>query len=559
MDGGTERGPDKGARAVPAAFPDFEEVKRALEGQGPIAASPLRPRPAVDRSAGPDGEGAGAPPAPSEAVQADQAFEQRLQASEEDLRAELRAIPEVRLLSDGDVRDLRADERAAQERALKPSQASLDAAGDRLKAAQAQVAQFSAAISGDPHDTYLHEAIQQAARASQEAGRAYSAAAAAHNRAVAAAPAERAKIGYDFSQRMHRTLKGAAAEAGLSLQSGLNGQLTSSTAAQMATLSKDLRDRGFVAAPGAAGGGTTEAFAAWCDEQKLEGKSGTVPTLTQLLQVEDEAKRFLLVRELARIPSEEATTQLAVRAVADLSPEVRRAAVAGLGRRPWQQYGPVLLRGLRYPWPPVADHAAVALRALGPQEAVAPLVDLLDLPSPSDPAPDAGTGQYAVRELVRLNHLRNCLLCHAPSADKADGAVRGLVPTPGEALPVAYYESQDGDYARADRTFLRQDFSVKLTDDGAAPWPCEQRYDFVTRVRTLPPGQATGLPAASGDYPQRGAVLYALRGLTGKDGGESSARWRELLGAMTRKPKQEKESPALEKLTIPLAGTARTR
>ena len=31
------------------------------------------------------------------------------------------------------------------------------------------------------------------------------------------------------------------------------------------------------------------------------------------------------------------------------------------------------------------------------------------------------------------------------------------------------------------------------------------------------------------NYPQRGAVLRALRGITGKDGGDSPGRWRELL------------------------------
>jgi hypothetical protein len=167
-------------------------------------------------------------------------------------------------------------------------------------------------------------------------------------------------------------------------------------------------------------------------------------------------------------------------------------------------------------------------------------VDLLDLPSPSAPVWDARTNQDTVRELVRVNHLRNCLLCHAPSANKEDGPVRGLVPTPGEALPVQYYESQGGDFVRADITFLRQDFSVNLPESDTGPWPREQRYDFVTRL-------------PSGNYPQRGAVLSALRGLTGKDGGASSAHWRELLGPITAKRKGEQERPGLEKIPVSLA------
>jgi hypothetical protein len=219
----------------------------------------------------------------------------------------------------------------------------------------------------------------------------------------------------------------------------------------------------------------------------------------------------------------------------DLSPAVRRAAVAGLRRRPWRRYAPVLLRGLRYPWPPVADHAAVALRTLAPREAIGSLVDLLDLPSPSLPVWDAQTQQYTVREVVRVNHLRNCLLCHAPSASKDDGLVRGLVPAPGQPPPSLYYEAQNGDFVRADRTFLRQDFSVQLLDEDAGPWPREQRYAFVTRLRALSLGEMADLPAPSANYPQREAVLYALRGITGKDGGTTSQEWRERLGIVPAK------------------------
>jgi hypothetical protein len=502
------------------------------------------------------GEEAAAILALPEVPLADLAFEQRLHASEEDLLALLRAIPEVRLMSDGDVRSLRGDQQAAKERKerllMGSARARLDGASSRVNSANAQLAAVS------PYGGYSPWLVS----ARQEAVRDYLEANSALQQATSKLTQERERIGYDSSLRLHETLKQAAAQAGLSLQSGPTCQLAPSTAAQVAKLAKDLRDGGFVSGPGVrpvkpSGSASDEAaresmktFAAWCDQHQLEGKSGTVPTLTQLLQVEDEAKRLLLVRELTRIVGEAATTQLAVRAVADLSPAVRRAAVAGLEQRPWQQYGPVLLRGLRYPWSPAADHAAVALRALKPREAVAPLVDLLDLPSPSAPFLDPETKQYTVRELVRLNHLRNCLLCHAPSANTEDGLVRGLVPTPGEALPVEYYGAPAGDFVRADTTFVRQDFSVYLPNAEVDPWPREQRYDFVTRLRPLPPGQGTALPGSSSDYPQRGAVLYALRGLTGMDGGGSSARWRELLGPITGKPKRQQERPALDKITV---------
>jgi hypothetical protein len=476
----------------------------------------------------------------------DQVFEQRLRASEEDLCAQLRAIPEVRLLSDGAVRKTRADERAAEDKLVEWARARREAAQASLFAAMARMT----ANQGAP-DARLAVGVAQ---------RAYFEADSAYRQAVARTSKQRERISHESDLSLHQTLQQTAAQMGLTLQEGPNCRLFPATAIQVAKLSKDLRNLGFVSLPGvAAAGGKAREFQDWCDRQRLDGRSGTVPTLTQMLQIEDEAKRLVLVRELTRVLSKDATTQLAVRAIVDLSGAVRRAAVAGLERRPWTEYAPVLLRGLRYPWPAVADHAAVALRTLRPPEAVAPLVDLLDLPSPSDPVLDPQTNRYTVRELVRLNHLRNCLLCHAPSASNEDGLVRGVVPTPGEPLPPVYYESQEGHFVRADTTYLRQDFSILLPDDEAGPWPHEQRFDFVTRLRTLPPGPAKDLVAASGSYPQRGAVLYALRGLTGKDGGDSSARWRELLGSIAGKPKGDKQRAALEAIAVSLTDPNRPR
>jgi hypothetical protein len=54
-------------------------------------------------------------------------------------------------------------------------------------------------------------------------------------------------------------------------------------------------------------------------------------------------------------------------------------------------------------------------------------------------------------------------------------------------------------------------------------------------------------------------VLYALRGLTGKDGGDSSAGWRELLGSITEQPKEEKKRPALEKIAVSSINADRLR
>jgi hypothetical protein len=202
---------------------------------------------------------------------------------------------------------------------------------------------------------------------------------------------------------------------------------------------------------------------------------------------------------------------------------------------------------MRYPWAPVADHAAFALRTLKPREAVAPLIDLVDAASPSAPVYDAKSKQYTVREVVRLNHMRNCLLCHAPSENEHDGRVRGLVPTPGQPLPPQYYQSLSGDFVRADITYLRQDFSINLPEEHADPWPHEQRYDFVVRTRLAKSSELAGITASAASYPQREAMLYALRGITGKGVGTSSERWRELLGLIADKPNGDKRTPDLEK------------
>jgi hypothetical protein len=175
--------------------------------------------------------------------------------------------------------------------------------------------------------------------------------------------------------------------------------------------------------------------------------ASAVPTLLQLLQAENTAVRRFLIEVLGQIPDERATAALAVRAMVDLSSEVRATAVAALRQRPRAPARALFLAGLRYPWPPVAAHAAEALVALKDEAAVPHLVGLLEMPDPVLPLRDETPEGPApvVRELVRVNHLQNCVLCHAPSRDRND-LVRGAVPTPGQPLPPPaaaneYYQS----------------------------------------------------------------------------------------------------------------------
>jgi hypothetical protein len=263
-----------------------------------------------------------------------------------------------------------------------------------------------------------------------------------------------------------------------------------------------------------------------------------VSTLAQMLQAEDAGIRWHLVKVLGSVPGPEASTALAQRAIFDLAADVREAAVQVLERRPPKEYRPQLLAALRYPWPPAADHAAEALVALGDREAVPALRELLSRPDPAAPFRDQD-GKWVVSEVVRVNHLGNCLLCHAPSTSPGD-PVRGFVPSRNQPLPPAYYASRGGDFIRADVTYLRQDFSVSEPVKDHGRWPGVQRFDYLVRTRELTRLERAVLPAAAADagaarqgaadravpctYPQGEAVLFALRHLTAgadRDAGHS--------------------------------------
>jgi HEAT repeat protein len=270
-----------------------------------------------------------------------------------------------------------------------------------------------------------------------------------------------------------------------------------------------------------------------------------VPTLTQMLMSEDARGRRLLVDLLARIPGGKASETLARRAMFDLDAGIREAAIESLRERR-DEARPVLLAGLRHVWAPAADHAAEALVALKDRAAVPGLIDLLGQPDPA--APKKRGKLTVVSELVRLNHLTNCLVCHAPSVDRS-GLVQGEVPGMSQLVPKKSYGGGGGSsgggsgggssikirmtsvWARADIVFLRQDFSVQLPvvlplRPAAGPVPV--RFDYTVRTRIVSPGESRQLRTERGDptaYRQREAVLFALRELTGEDPGSSTLAW----------------------------------
>jgi hypothetical protein len=261
----------------------------------------------------------------------------------------------------------------------------------------------------------------------------------------------------------------------------------------------------------------------------------------QIYQVEDPSLRKALVTSLAQVEDREATRALARRAVFDLSPTVRAAAVEALKQRNLDDARPVLLWALRYPWPPSADHAALALVALRDSQAAPTLRTLLDEPDPAAPYRTL-EGKWARKELVRVNHLRNCLLCH-PASLETRGELRAPIPTPGEPLggppprklpgnvrsqpPLQgrqqYYHRQEADSqdlppparpsVRADIVYFRQDFSVLHRVAGSDPWPDMQRFDYLLRESEVSEVGAAFLckeAAKRRTYPQREAVRYAL-------------------------------------------------
>jgi hypothetical protein len=249
-----------------------------------------------------------------------------------------------------------------------------------------------------------------------------------------------------------------------------------------------------------------------------------------------------LVKYLAGISHAEATRALAKLAIFSTEDAVRQAAVDALKVRRERDYTDILLGGLRYPWPDVARRAADALIKLDRTDLVPQLVDLLDQPDPRAPLVREENSKRVqeVRELVRVNHHRNCLLCHAPgnTGTVSPDTLTAQVPVPSDPLPSpsqGYQNSFPDILVRIDVTYLRQDFSMFQAVADANPWPEMQRFDFLVRTRTLTDKEADAYrekltnkePGMLSPYHR--VALTALRELTGRDTARTSEAWRQLL------------------------------
>jgi hypothetical protein len=264
--------------------------------------------------------------------------------------------------------------------------------------------------------------------------------------------------------------------------------------------------------------------------------------LMQVVGPDTLAMRKGLIQYLATVPDPSATQALARLAIFSPERELHEAAVEALKVRNEKDYSEVLRQGLTYPWPEVAERSAAAIAAIGRTDLVPTLVNLLDQPDPRLPQPKqiGGKDVYVARQLVRLNHHRNCLLCHATASEKRMfEAVTAPVPVPGEAFPptFAYYSHHSGSDVSVSVhvTYLRQDFSRLQKVENAKPWPEWQRYDFLVRSVQMTEAQARKYEAQFNNMmgeqpsPYQWPLVLALRALTGVDAGPSAAEWRKAL------------------------------
>ena len=264
-----------------------------------------------------------------------------------------------------------------------------------------------------------------------------------------------------------------------------------------------------------------------------------VAALMQMMPPEASPFALALINHLADFQESEATRALVRVALHGEREETRRAALKALEKRRDPATKEYLLKGMGYPWPEVARNSAAALVYLKAADVVPDLIKVLDRPDPRAPLSKEFKGNKVtvVREVVRINHHRSCLLCHPPGNTKdvkQDDILVGAVPNPGEPLSPSFYMPNAPDIVvRADITYLRQDFSRMQKVPDAAPWPPMQRFDFLVRTRILNEVEARISQAEFArqepNSPYRQAAVFALRGLTGRDAEPTAAAWRKAL------------------------------
>lgn len=267
-----------------------------------------------------------------------------------------------------------------------------------------------------------------------------------------------------------------------------------------------------------------------------------IAALTQMLAAEPAEMRLGLVKYLTGVPHVEATKALARMAIFSPEDDIRASAITALKVRREKDYTDVLVKGLRYPWPAVAKRAAEVITKLERTDLVPELVAVLEATDPRLPISKEMGGKKVsvVREMVKMNHHRNCLMCHAPAGSGTPNpdAITAEVAVQGQPLPLpfeGYRQSTQELMIRLDVTYLRQDFSASLPVKDAHPWPSSQRFDFFVRERNLTEDEVVSYrdqltPKDAGVLsPYHKAAVAALRELTGKDTAPTAEAWRKIL------------------------------
>lgn len=316
--------------------------------------------------------------------------------------------------------------------------------------------------------------------------------------------------------------------------------------------------------------GRKDAGVARTREQKDNAVRGRISALMQVLGPDTPAMRRGLVRFLSTVAHPEATKALARLAIFSAEEEIRQDAIDALKVRRDKDYTDILRDGLRYPWPAIAQRASEALVKLERSDLVPELVAMLDEADPRAAVVKKVDGKNVpvVRELVRINHHRNCVMCHAPETPSlqsgmavpqriafpprgpgpstgmnasivvANNPLAAQIPIPGEPLPTpsqGYGSSNQDILVRIDVTYLKQDFSLMQRVADAQPWPEMQRFDFLVRSRVVTEAEAAAnreelkKRITDGQTPYQRAAHLALRDLTGRDAAANAAAWRRAL------------------------------
>jgi hypothetical protein len=268
------------------------------------------------------------------------------------------------------------------------------------------------------------------------------------------------------------------------------------------------------------------------EEKRQEHWQTYAAVTAQILPADQDEGQLARVRALAAIPRPEATRALAKVAVFSSAEATRARAIEALSVRREGDYTEVLVQGLRYPWPQAARNAAIAIVALDRKDLLPHLAAMADQPDPRSPITEELEGKKVTvaHEIVRINHHRNCLLCHPPAerGKTPEDTLVAETPVPSEPFPDSsrgYGATESNLLVRIDATYLRQDFSVLQPVREHSAWPAQQRFDFFVRKRVLTPAEALDLRARlakrePGELsPYQSAAAQAIRALKGRNPG----------------------------------------